>query len=510
LRRGLPIIVLTVAVGVGAAVYLSLHQTRLYQASADVFLNTQNPATSVSNVQPVSEDPQRAAETQASLARVPAVAKRALAAVGLPDRAPSALLARSSVTPSSTADILSFSVTDESRALAARLATAYARAYTNYRRQLDTGALIQARQEIEQRIDELRASGEQGSALYANLVEKDQQLRTAELLQRSNAALVRSAGNATQTQPKPERNGILAGVLGLMLGVALAFVRDALNTRVRSAGEIQERLDLPLLGRVPEASRRRRGRRQLTMLNDPQAPEAEAYRILATNIDFVNLDRGASSIMITSASRGEGKSTTIANLAVAFARAGRRVALVDLDLRRPSIGSLFGLAEGAGLTHVALEHATLENALVRLPLGEAASALARVSANGSGPGFLDVLPTGPLPPNPAEFASSHVLTEILMRLAEGRDLVLVDAPPILQVSDTMTLSAKVDAIVAVARLPNVRRGQLDELRRVLDSAPVVKLGFIVTGTSGEDGYGYGYGYGSGYAAEGRRERERVR
>jgi capsular exopolysaccharide synthesis family protein len=495
-------------VTVAAAVYFSLRQSRLYQASADVFLNTQNPATAISNVQPVAEDPQRAAETQARLARVPTVAERALHAVGLGNRDPSVLLRRSSVTPSSTADILSFSMTDENRVLAARLVTAYARAYTDYRRELDTSSLIQARHEIERRIKELRSNGERRSAIYANLVEKDQQLRTAELLQQSNAALVRPAKDAVQVQPKPERNGILAAVLGLMLGVALAFVRDALNTRVRSAGEIQERLDLPLLGRVPEPPRRRRGRRQLTMVNDPQAPEAEAYRLLATNIDFVNLDRGASSIMITSASRGEGKSTTIANLAVAFARAGRRVALVDLDLRRPSIASFFGLDDGPGLTHVALERATLENALVRLPLVEAEPGLPRVSANGSGPGFLEVLPAGPLPPNPADFASSHVLTEILARLTEGRDLVLIDAPPILQVSDTMTLSAKVDAIVVVARLPDVRRGALDEVRRVLDAAPVVKLGFIVTGTSGEDGYGYGYGY--GYATERRKERERVK
>jgi polysaccharide biosynthesis transport protein len=503
------VIVLTTAVTTAAVVYVSLRQPRLYQATADVFLNTQNLAASLSSIQPVYVDPQRAAETQANLARVPTVAARALRAVGLPNRAPSDLLGRSSVTPSSSADILSFSVTDENRLLAPKLVTAYARAYTDYRRELDTSSLIQARQEIERRISELQASGDQHSDIYSSLVEKDQQLRTAELLQRSNAALVRPANYAAQIQPNPERNGILAAVLGLMVGIGLAFLRDALNTRVRSAAEVHERLDLPLLGRVPEPPRRRRGRPRLTMLAEPQGPEAEAYRILATNLDFVNLDRGASSIMITSASREEGKSTTIANLAVAFARAGRRVALVDLDLRRPSIASFFGLEERAGVTHVALERATLDDALVRVPL-EAEPGLLRMSANGSGPGSLDVLPSGPLPPNPAEFAGSHVLTEILGRLSERKDLVLIDAPPILQVSDTMTLSAKVDAIVTVARLPDVRRGALDELRRVLDAAPVVKLGVIVTGTSGGEDYGYGYGYGYGYATESRKERERVR
>jgi capsular exopolysaccharide synthesis family protein len=502
------LILLTTAVITALAVYVSLRQTRLYEASADVFLNTQNLAASLSNIQPVYVDPQRAAETQARLARVPAVAQRAINAARVRSRDASVLLAESSVTTAPSADLLSFSVTDQNRGLAVKLATAYAKAYTDYRRELDTSSLVQARREIEKRILQLRASGDRGSEIYASLVEKDQQLRTSELLQNSNAALVRPAKDAAQVQPRPARNGILAAVLGLVLGVGLAFLRDALNTRVRSAAEIQDRLDLPLLGRVPEPSRRRRGRKRLTMLEDPRAGEAEAYRILATNLDFVNLDRGASTIMITSASRGEGKSTTIANLAVAFARAGRRVVLVDLDLRRPSLASFFGLENGVGLAQVALGRASLASALVRIPIVEDDNA-ARVSENGAGPGFLEVLPSGPVPPNPAEFAGSHVLTEVLARLEEGADLVLIDAPPILQVSDAMTLSTKVDGLMAIVRLPDIRRPVLDELRRVLDSAPVVKLGFVITGASADDAYGYGYGYGYAYASEGKRERERV-
>jgi len=508
LRRGAWLIVLTTVVVTGLAVYLSLRQTRLYEASADVFLNTQNLAASLSNIQPFYVDPQRAAETQASLARVPAVADKAVRAAGIRGRSGSQLLAESSVTPASSADLLTFSVTDASRPLAVKLATAYAKAYTDYRRELDTKSFVQARQEIDKRISQLRASGDQRSAIYASLVEKDEQLRTSELLQNSNAALVRPAKDAAQVQPRPRRNAILAGILGLMLGIGLAFLRDALNTRVRSAAEIQERLDLPLLGRVPEPSRRRRKR--LTMVDDPRAAEAEAYRILATNLDFVNLDRGATSIMITSSTRGEGKSTTIANLAAAFARSGRRVALIDLDLRRPSLATLFGLDDDAGLTELALGRAELDGVLYPIRLRESDSEMARFSTNGSGPGSLDVLPAGPLPPNPGEFAGSHVLSEILTELSERVDLVLIDAPPILQVSDAMTLSAKVDAIVVVARLPDVRRGALDELRRVLDAAPVVKLGFVVTGMTSDESYGYGYGYGYGYASGGRKERERVR
>ena len=159
--------------------------------------------------------------------------------------------------------------------------------------------------------------------------------------------LVRSAGRAVQTQPKPLRNGALAAMLGLLLGVGLVFLRDALNTRVRTAAELESHLDLPQLGRVPEPTRRLRAGNGIVMLTDPLSPAAEPYRILATNLDFVNLERNAQTIMFTSATRGEGKSTTVANLAVALARGGRRVILVDLDVRKPSLASFFSLAGAA-------------------------------------------------------------------------------------------------------------------------------------------------------------------
>jgi succinoglycan biosynthesis transport protein ExoP len=511
LRRGLWIVILTTAVMTALAVYLSARQPKLYQASADVFLNTQNLAASLSDIQPPYVDPVRAAETQARLARGPAVAARAIQEGRISGRTADALLGQSSVVTTPNADLLTFSVTDGNPDMAARLATAYAKAYTDYRHELDTKSLVEARQEIERRMTELKTEGDQRSQLYANLADKDQRLRTTELLQTSNASVVRDANDAAQIQPQPRRNGILAAILGLMLGVALAFLRDALNTRVRTAAEIQERLDLPLLGRVPAPPKKLRGKNNLTMLARPNAPEAEAFRILATNLEFMNIDRGASSVLITSASRGEGKSTTISNLAVAFARAGRRVALVDLDLRRPSIQRYFNIDTDPGVTNVALGRATLDQALVRIPvLSEGREALHASSNGGSAIGSLEVLPAGSLPPNAGEFAGSRALANVLQQLSERADLVLVDAPPILQVSDAMMLSAKIDGLLVVTRLPEIRRPVVEELRRVLETAPIVKLGFVVTGASAEEGYGYGYGYSYGYAHEGRRDRARVR
>ena len=501
LRRGLWIVALTTALAAVGAVYASHRQQKLYRSSADVYLSNQNLAASLASVQPAAyEDPARVAATQAQLATTPQVAAAALRIAHVTDRTPSELLSRSSVTSSADDDILTFSVTDPSPSLAQRLAQADATAYTRYRRKLDTIAISQALDKADARLAELKAAGEQHSTVYGNLLDKQQQLSTLKVLQGSNAEVVREGSKAVLTQPKTKRNAALAAVLGLVLGAGLALLRDAFNTRVRTAGEVQELLDLPLLARIPEPARRLRSKNHLAMLNDPSSPAAEAYRILGTNLDFVNLERSARTIMFTSAQHSEGKSTTVANLALALARAGRRVILVDLDLRAPSVGGFFYTDGNRGLTNVALGKLDLDDALAPIPLlqyeGEE-----RASRNGSAGGLLQVLPVGPLPPNPAEFTGSHALAELLAELEQRADLVLIDATPMLQLSDAMTLTTRVDALVVVARLSLIRRTMLTELRRVLDTAPIAKLGVVVTGADVSESYGDSYGYGhSGRAA----------
>ncbi len=490
LRRGWWIVLLTTLVVTGIAVVLSLSQRTLYEAHADVFLSgTRNLPTDIVNTQQ-AQDPERAGNTQSQLARVPAVAARALRQAGLRDRTPQDLLDNSSVSLPAETDILRFSVTDESANLATRLSTAYARAYAGYRREIDTEAIVRARRQIERRLDRLDPK----SAQYDQLSTQGQQLRTAEALQSSNVAVVRQGTDAAQTQPKPVRNGVLGAMLGLLLGVGLVFVRDALNTRVRSDEEIRERLGLALIGRVPKHSKRLKNGNGLAMMDAPNVPESEAFRMLATNLGFVNLDRGAKSIMVTSATDGEGKSTTVANVAIALARAGNRVCLVDLDLKRPSLDRLFELDAaqfGVGITAVALGKVSLEDALIRVPVhGQQGDDDA--AANSSS-GELDLLLTGAIPPDSAEFVASPRVGDVIRRLAERSDLVLIDAPPILQTSDAMALAGKVDALIVVAGLAHVRRPTLEELRRVLENAPVAKLGFVLTGVTASAGYGYGYG-----------------
>jgi len=478
-RRRKWLILLALVLVPAAALGFSERQQKLYRADAQVLLSRQNLASVLTGTVDPSTYLQadRVAQTQADLARVPAVARRTLEAAGL-NRAPADFIDHSSVSAKQNADLLDFSVTDPDPRIAAALATDYARAFVAYREQLDTASLQRARAEVQQRVHELTKKSGQ---LYQSLIEKDQQLATMEALQTSNASVVQPAGEAPKVQPRPARNALLGVMLGLVLGIALAFLWDALDTRIRTADEIGDYLGLPLLARLPGPSRRLRKDDQLVMLSDPGGVRAEAFRMLRTNLDFVRLGGHAKTMAITSAVAQEGKSTTIANLAVALAHAGRHVVLVDLDLRRPVLHHFFDLAAGSGLTQVALGQATLNEALSPIPLG--------VDAVGS----LQVLRAGPLPPNPGEFSDSDSLAGILAELRVSAEIVLIDAPPALQVGDAIALSRHVDAMLIVARAKVVRRHMLTELRRLLDVVPARPLGFIVTGAEAEEGYAYGYG-----------------
>jgi tyrosine-protein kinase len=487
-----------------AAVVFSLQEQKLYRASAQVLLSTQNLAATLTGTQQtgINQDPNRIAQTQADVARVRLLAQRVLAAAPGTGLKPQGFLDSSSVSTATNADLLDFAVTNHDPSRARRLVDAYAAAYVAYRRQLDTAAIQNALAGVNRRIDAMTKAHARG-ALYASLVDRQQTLQTMEALQTSNASVVQQGDQVVQTQPKTVRNGILGVVLGVVLGLMLAFLWESLDTRVRSAEEISERLGgLPLLARVPAPPKKLGAKNRLVMLESPAGPHAEAFRMLRTNLDFVTLDGDAQTIMVTSAVDQEGKSTTVANLAVALARAGKRVVLVDLDLRRPFLARFFDLA-GPGVTQVALGHVKLESALASIAFTDAQpggrhAVYGYRAGNGNGAGqvagTLDVLPSGPVPPDPGEFVGSRKLAEILAALRERADVVLVDAPPVLQVGDAMTLSSAVDGIVVLTRMKVVRRHMLHELARQLATVPTRVLGFVVADAGGEEGYGYGYGY----------------
>lgn len=504
-----------------AAVAFSLHQQALYEASADVLLSAENVSSAVpGSLSGLSQDPERTTETQAQVARVPAVVQGALDRVDAPGMTVADFLANSSVSSSPTSDILTFAVTNPDSALAQQLANAYAQSYSAYRQKLYGDAIERSLTDVDGRLQRLErtAASVQGSrrraglgaltaygAQYSTLLDQQQALESMQALQPSVASVLREADGATLTQPKTVRNGALGLVVGLVLGLGLAFLREALETRVRTTEEVSARLGgLPLLGRLPRPPKRLRRSDKLVMLEDPASAQAEAFRMLRANLDFMTLDRDAPTIIITSALEQEGKSTTVANLAVAFARAGKRVVLVDLDLRRPVLARFFDL-EGPGLTQVALGHVPLEAALVGIAITDPPAPRRRLSLRRSGNqnghvtrellGQLEVLPSGPIPPDPGEFVSSAALGKVMGALRERADVVLVDAPAALHVGDVVSLSSLADGILVVARPTALRRQTLAELKRLLSLVRTPALGFVATGEDGES-----YAVGSASAA----------
>ncbi len=500
MRRRKWIILVAVIAAPLASVLLAMQHVPMYAASADVLLSRQNLGNQLQGIQDPTQylQAERFAQTQADLAEVGEVADRTLNALALTDRTQNELLKQVSVRALANADILRFRALDASPALAAQIATEYARQYTQYRKEIDTAALQRAETEVTRQMRVLEAAGNTKSALYASLVDKNQQLRTMEALQTSNAFLFRPADTGVKVQPRPMRSAVIGLILGLLGGLGLAFLWEALDTRVRTAESVAEHLGLSLLARLPTPARKYLGSGRLLMIEEPNDDQAEAFRMLRTNLEFANLDCGAKTIMVTSAVAGEGKSTTVANLAAALARGGRRVVLIDLDLRKPSLHKFFDLGGKPGLTQVALGRARLEEALVRVDLHDVTdNNVARLDGGSNrSAGSLEVLGTGPLPPNPGEFVGTRALQDVLAAVASRAHLVLIDAPPLLSLGDALALTAKVDALFVVSRLKVVKRNLVDELKRVLGTCRAHKLGFVVTGAKLDSSYRYGYG-GSG-------------
>ncbi|HEX5260721.1 MAG TPA: GNVR domain-containing protein [Gaiellales bacterium] len=505
IRRNRWLVAAAVIVVPLVAVAFSLSQPVRYSATARDLLNTQNLSVSPA-AQPGSplpqEDPARVAQTQADLARVPAVVLQTIAATsparGLDEQQ---FLGDSSVSADPNSDLLSFTVTAGSKTAAKALATAYARAFTAYRRAIDTAPLHQARAGVQRRLAKLLAEGHSGSALYTSLQRKDEQLQSQAALQTSNATLVQPARTAKQVQPMTGRNAALGLFLGLVLGIGMAFLFQGINARVVTDGEVSSGLGLPLLGRLWRAPRAVRRQHGLVAEVDPGGSLAQAYRVVAATLESAlpprldGSDDYAPLVAITSATAGEGRSCTVGNLCIALARGGRRVALVNADTRPPaasggpSLDRLFGLDLQLGLADVLRGRATLDGALVYADVSAADGGdLASLNGDGAEPAAggsagLWVLPAGAAGDDLVGQEAMARLEEVLTDLATRVDIVLVDSPPLLTSAEALEMLKRVDAALVIVRANRITRRTLAELSRLLGSSPVYKLGFVLTDTN---------------------------
>lgn len=281
---------------------------------------------------------------------------------------------------------------------------------------------------------------------------------------------------------------------GLVLGVGLAFLLSALDTRVRNLDDISRLVAAPLIGMVSK-DRRLQRRRPLEMMAGSNT-FAESIRGIRSNLQFI--DAGGMKrrvLLVTSSIPGEGKSTMSLSLAASLAEAGNRVAIVDADLRNPSVARLAGIEGGAGLTDVLLGRVEIDDVIQPAGVG----------------GKLLVIAAGRVPPNPAELLASPGFSELIARLRTQVDYIIVDSPPVLAVADAFELSRVVDGFVLVAGAERVRRPQLETAVAALRQIGAPLVGVIANrlARTGVDAYGYyAYGYQAQAETEARTERRR--
>ena len=294
--------------------------------------------------------------------------------------------------------------------------------------------------------------------------------------------------NNNPVSPNVTRNLGLGVVLGLLLGIGIAVLRELLDTTISSTEDVNGVTPVPILGHInndPAAVKKE----QVTALSEA-TPWAEAFRVLRTNMQYVEVDQDRRVFVVSSALPGEGKSTTSASLAITLAMAGESVALVECDLRRPTMAKRFGLDDAVGTTSVLIGKIELDDAMQ----------VQRESG-------VSVLTCGPRPPNPSELLQSHAMELLVKDLRSRFDVVILDAPPLLPVTDAALLAARADGLLTIVRHGKTTRDQLQHALERVDSVGGKCLGVVInlvpTKRGGDRGYGYGYGYGYsyGYAPE---------
>ncbi|HVT76877.1 MAG TPA: polysaccharide biosynthesis tyrosine autokinase [Acidimicrobiales bacterium] len=406
--------------------------------------------------------------------------------------------------------VLEVTVHATSPTVAARAATAYAETYQQQKRdeairqsvQIST-ELSQKTAEAQQKVQDLEAQIARATAAKASAAEleglkiqrdaaqtsyivyqqkADQASVDASVANGGVQVLVRGVVPRAQISPKPRQSAALAIALGLLLGIVAAIGLDFLDDSVKNVEEVERIVrPLPILGAIPAiVDWRNRHQARLVTIEDTGSTPAEAYRSFRTNVQFAGLRREAHVLQVSSPVAAEGKTTTLSNLAVTLSLAGQRVTVVDCDLRRPRVHEFFGCTNELGFTSVLLGDAPLSHALqtVRLPNG----------------GSIHLLASGPLPPNPAELLGTARVNELLAALRADNDYVLIDAPPVLPVTDAVVLSARVDGVVLVATAKVTGRRDLTKALSTFEAAQAPMLGVVVNGAEVTSNYAYEYSY----------------
>ncbi len=463
--RVFPVCAILVA---AAALGLSSLERNEYTASSSLLFTTTQYDQELFGTLPAQTqiDPTRQAATNLQLVSLPVIASKTAGALNM---SPTVVSGEVSVSEDGQADVVQVSATNPSPARAATIANTYAQQYIDFRQQAARSDIAGAETLVNKKLAELPPAQRSGSVGVA-LQNRSNQLGTMAALQTGNAELVQAATvPKSPSSPQPLRNAVLGLVAGLILGIGLILLMERLDRRVHDASELENLFGVPVLGAIPDSPAYQRSGAE------PLPPvESEAFALLRARLRYFNVDREIRSLLMTSAFSGEGKTTVALNLALTEALAGQqRAVLVEADLRRPTLARRLPISSGPGLAEVLSRNATLEAALhtVMVPGTD------EENSNGSATS-LSVIPAGAIPPNPAELLESRAMIDLLSTLSERFDLVIIDTPPTMIVSDAIPLMRLVSGVLIVSHVDQTTRDAARHLREQLAKLRAPALGVV--------------------------------
>jgi len=329
--------------------------------------------------------------------------------------------------------------------------------------------------------------------IYKMLMEKYEEVRISEAGKLGNVKIIDQAQVPKEpVGPRRKLNIIFGGLLGLALGIGLVLLMEYMDTSLKNIYDIEQFLALPVLGMIPAidqedvASQAENGKitngatsiaERLISHHLPKSPISEAYRILRTNLQFLNPDAPMKTILVTSAGPSEGKTTTAANLAITMAQVGSRTLIVDADLRRPMVSGVFGIPQEPGLTELLVKGGNLQTALVSTDIEN-----------------LFILPAGTIPPNPSELLGSQKMKHLIQEMKKCCDLVILDCPPVITVTDAAVLAAEADCVVLVIHSGKTDREAARRAKSLLTNVKARIAGTVLNNISSDMLAGYSYYY----------------
>lgn len=479
-------VILVTLLVVGSAMYLSFQQVPIYEATSRLL------------VRPVETDPSDAGQvvnldTESQLVSSEPVALLVIEELELEDP-PSELLSRLTVgAATAEGDVLSITYRSTDPEVAAAAANSFAENYIEYVRAEALDVLESAQATIQTRIDRVRdrlaevseeaeTARAQGNPTLVSLLETERGVLIARLgvleqrlddlpvtssVRLGGGAIIEDATTPTSpSSPNHVRNGVFAVVLGLSLGLGLAFLKERLDDRFRGRPDIERITEAPVLAAVPRFRRQKKKEQpNPILLRDPQSGASEAYRNLRTNVEFILSQRDAKTIVVTSPSAGEGKTVTTANLGVAFAQMGRKVLMISADLRRPQLERYFSLDGTSGLSTFLAGQIAFQDLSPWIQQGPVPNAC--------------LIPSGPIPPNPGELLASPHLTDLVKNMESEFDIVLFDSPPTLPVSDAAVLAARIGNVVLVLDADKTHRSAALRAKQELQAVGATIVGSVL-------------------------------